>query len=87
MLNNNFVGESRKTAEMILITASKPDEILGILHEKYDRPGHIVEELLRKSHQLSVIENLDSFTEFRSTIRNIAAVLEGDLAKLADQKH
>lgn len=37
--NNNFVGEARKTAEMILITASKPDEILDMFY-CYENPIH-----------------------------------------------
>lgn len=54
-------------------------------YQTYGCPDDIMEELLRKSIQLSAVESLDSFTDSWA-IRNFASVFDDDSTKLVGQR-
>lgn len=85
-LNKSLTNDARKSVEMLLITAQNPDEILDILQKKYGRPEMIMEELLSEACKLPVVDSLESFMNFSNTIRNVAAVVEGDIEQIFDQR-
>ncbi|CAH1106517.1 unnamed protein product [Psylliodes chrysocephalus] len=86
-LNDSLSGEARKSVEMLLITARNPDKILNILKQKYGRLEAIMEELLSKAHQISSVESAESFIDFNSTVQNLAAAINEDLANYIDERH